>query len=158
MLSGSAGEGVQVAAELLAKSAIISGLNSTKKGSYPVTVGVGFSSSEVIISPEPIKYTGFSSPEVIFITSQDGLDYAKATFAKMTENDTIYLDESLANPETKAQIVKRDFRNKAGGKFATIYALILYLNTSEIFPKEAFYEIFTQTMTNSKVDITKLLD
>lgn len=158
MISGSAGEGVQVAAELLAKSAIISGLHSTKKGSYPVTVGVGFSSSEVIISPKLIKYTGFSSPEVLFITSQDGLDYAKSTISKMTENDSIYIDESLNNPETKAKIIKHDFRNKAGSKFASIYALLYYINSSEIFPKEAFYDTFIQNMRNSKVDIKTLLN
>ncbi|NCO55361.1 MAG: hypothetical protein COS14_11235 [Bacteroidetes bacterium CG02_land_8_20_14_3_00_31_25] len=158
MISGSAGEGVQVAAELLAKTAIISGLNSTKKGSYPVTVGVGFSSSEVIISPEPIKYTGFSSPEILFITSQDGLNYAKATICKMTENDCIYLDESLNIQNTKAKIIKHDFRNKAGNKFASIYALLYYINSSEVFPKEAFYDTFVQNMKNSKVDITTLLN
>ncbi|OFX34144.1 MAG: hypothetical protein A2X08_03595 [Bacteroidetes bacterium GWA2_32_17] len=158
MISGSAGEGVQVAAELLAKSAIISGLNSTKKGSYPVTVGVGFSSSEVIISPEPIKYTGFPSPEILFITSQDGLDYAKATISKMTENDCIYLDNSLNNPETKAKIIKHDYRNKTGSKYASIYALLYYINSSGIFPKEAFYDTFVQNMNSSKVDITTLLN
>lgn len=158
MISGSAGEGVQVAAELLAKSAIISGLHSTKKGSYPVTVGVGFSSSEVIISPKHINYTGFPSPEVLFVTSQDGLDYAKATIGKMTENDCIYLDESLNISETKAKIIKHDFRNKAGSKFASIYALLCYINSSEVFPKEAFYDTFTENMKGSKVDITTLLN
>lgn len=158
MLSGSAGEGVQVAAELFAKSAIISGLNSIIKGSYPVTVGVGFSSSEVIISPEPIEYTGFPSPQVIFITSQDGLDYSKATIGKMNEEDCVYLDESLDLLETKAKIIKHDFRNKAGGKFASIYALLFYINSTKVFPKEAFYDIFTKNMKGSKVDITSLLN
>ena len=158
MLNGSAGEGVQVAAELLAKSAILSGLNSTKKGSYPVTVGVGFSSSEVIISPEPIQYTGFPSPEVNFITSKDGLEYSRTALGKMTENDFVYLDESLPTPETKAQVIKQDFRTKAGGKFATMYAILVYLNSSNVLPIEAFYEVFNQNMKNSKVDITTFLN
>lgn len=158
MLCGSAGEGVQVAAEMFAKSAIISGLNTTKKGSYPVTVGVGFSSSEIIISSEQIDFTGFQSPEIIFITSRDGLDYAKNTIKDMAENSYIYIDESLDVPETKARIVKHDFRSKAGGKYASVYALLLYLNSSEIFPKEALYDIFSQTMVSSKVDISRLLN
>jgi hypothetical protein len=76
----------------------------------------------------------------------------------MNENSIIYIDESLNVPETKAQIIKQDFRTKAGGKYASIYALLLYLNTSEIFPKEALYDIFSQTMVSSKVDITTLLN
>jgi len=51
ILSGSAGEGVQVAAELFVKAAMKCGLHVTKKGSYPVTVGTGFSAAEIILSP-----------------------------------------------------------------------------------------------------------
>lgn len=158
MICGSAGEGVQVAAEMFAKSAIISGLNSTKKGSYPVTVGVGFSSSEIIISPEPIEYTGFQYPEIIFITSQDGLDYARNTIHAMQETNIIYIDESLDVPETKARVIKLDFRKKAGGKYASVYALLFYLDTSGIFPKEALYDIFARTFSTAKFDIKTLLN
>ena len=56
MICGSAGEGVQKAAELFAKAALACGLHVTKKGSYPVTVGVGFSIGEIIISRNPIEY------------------------------------------------------------------------------------------------------
>jgi len=76
----------------------------------------------------------------------------------MTENDCIYLDESLNIQNTKAKIIKHDFRNKAGNKFASIYALLYYINSSEVFPKEAFYDTFVQNMKNSKVDITTLLN
>ncbi|MDW7991036.1 MAG: hypothetical protein RMK65_02625, partial [Anaerolineae bacterium] len=37
ILSGSPGEGIQQAAELLARAAMATGLHATKKGSYPVT-------------------------------------------------------------------------------------------------------------------------
>jgi len=158
MVSGSAGEGVQVAAELFAKAAITSGLNATKKGSYPVTVGVGFSSSEVIISPDTIDYTGFNTPDILIITSQDGLNYAKAALTNMSVDGFIFIDESLMLPETKAKVTQHDFRSKAGSKFASIYALLYYLNFSNIFPKDAYYDVFSDNMRNPKVNIRSLLN
>lgn len=156
MLSGSAGEGVQSAAELLAKSAILAGLNVTKKGSYPVTVGVGFSASEIIISPEQIFYTGSPTPDILIITSSDGLAYATATAAKMTSG-TILLDDQLDKPQTGAQVIKVPFRSKAGARNSAIYSIFYLLNHENLLPPESLKDTFLSSKLASKIDINTMM-
>ncbi|PKL81799.1 MAG: hypothetical protein CVV24_13400 [Ignavibacteriae bacterium HGW-Ignavibacteriae-3] len=157
VISGSAGEGVQTSAELFARAAIASGLNVTKKGNYPVTVGVGFSSSDIIISPDEIFYTGTSDVDVIIVTSQEGLDYSSSSI-KNLKGGTIICDSSLSLPETSSKIIKHDFRNKISGKGASLYSLFYYVNYSKIFPIEALIESFKGEKYSSKIDISKLLE
>ncbi|HQE55337.1 thiamine pyrophosphate-dependent enzyme [Tenuifilum sp.] len=156
MLSGSAGEGVQSAAEFLAKAAIVSGLNSTKKGSYPVTVGVGFSASEVIVSPKQILYTGSPVPDVLIITSTDGLGYARAAAGRM-KGGVIYIDETLDAPETGARIVKVPFRERVGAKNSAMYAVFYAVHYEKFYPIEALKDVFLSNKIAEKVNIESLL-
>ncbi|HBB91194.1 MAG TPA: hypothetical protein DC042_05615 [Bacteroidales bacterium] len=135
-VAGSAGEGVQSAAEYFAAAAIASGLNATKKGSYPVTVGIGFSASDVIISPDPILYTGSPVPDYLIITSDDGLAYAKGALAAMKEG-TVYIDSSLPVPETKASVVTYAFREFAGSRNAALVGFLYLLKEAALYPYEA---------------------
>jgi pyruvate/2-oxoacid:ferredoxin oxidoreductase beta subunit len=156
MISGSAGEGVQLAAELFAKSAISSGLNVTKKGSYPVTVGIGFSSSDIIISPEEILYTASPRPDVMIITSEDGLSYSLSTLKNM-EKGLLLIDEELMTPDTHIEVLKFPFRKSAGAKTAALFSLMVYLKKSGIFPVEALFDILENSKFTSKVDLRKLI-
>lgn len=157
VISGSAGEGVQTAAELFAKAAIASGLNVTKKGSYPVTVGVGFSSSDIIISPTEIFYTGTAEMDAIIVTSEEGLDYSYSTI-KNSKEGIIFSDISLTLPETEAKIINHDFRSKTSSKNVSLYALLYYLNYSKVFPMEAMIETFKSEKYSSKIDLAQLLE
>jgi 2-oxoglutarate ferredoxin oxidoreductase subunit beta len=156
MLSGSAGEGVQSAAEFLSKAAMIAGLNTTKKGSYPVTVGVGFSASEVIISSEQILYTGSPIPDVLIVTSVDGLNYARAAAAKM-KSGILLIDESLDLPLTGAQIVKVPFRERVGARNSALYSIFWYLNHSNIFTMDALKDVFMSNKISEKVQIETMM-
>jgi len=156
MLSGSAGEGVQSAAEFLAKAAIVSGLNSTKKGSYPVTVGVGFSASEVIISPNHILYTGSPIPDVLIITSPDGLGYARAAAGRM-KHGVIYIDETLEVPQTGARIEKVPFRERVGAKSSALYAVFYAVHYEKLYPIDALKDVFLSNKIAEKVSIDSLL-
>lgn len=156
MLSGSAGEGIQSAAELLSQAAMMAGLNTTKKGSYPVTVGVGFSASEVIISPEQILYTGSPIPDVLAITSLDGLNYARAAAGEM-KGGLLMIDESLEAPTTGAQVVKIPFRERVGARNSAIYSVFWYLNHSNIFAMSALKDVFMENKISEKVQIETML-
>lgn len=136
VLGGSAGEGAQRAAELFAEAAMASGLYVTKKGSYPVTVGVGFSTAEVIVSRDPILYHGISDPDVVIITSEDGLAHNRGRIAAMTKGE-LWLDESLEAPPTGANLHLRDFRKRAGARNAAIFSLLSFVEASDVLPKEA---------------------
>ncbi len=136
VLSGSAGEGVQKAAELFARAAISSGLHATKKGRYPVTVGVGFSTAEVIVARQPIAYHGISQPDAVIVTSADGLAQERERIEAMSTG-TVWLDESLEKPETEAKLRLRDFRDHAGERNAALYSLLTFTQESNILPPAA---------------------
>lgn len=157
LISGSAGEGIQSAAELFAKAAASSGLNVSKKGSYPVTVGVGFSSAEIIISSDKIIFSGTKDPDVIIVTSQDGLDFSSTTI-KNSHNGIIFCDRSLSLPNSNASIIKYDFRNRISSKNVSLFALLYYLNYSKVFPIDALLDVIKGDKLSSKLDLNKLLD
>lgn len=153
MISGSAGEGVQVAAEFFTRAAITAGLNVTKKGSYPVTVGVGYSSSDIIISPKKILYTGSPSPDVMVITSADGLEFSRATLGNMKKG-LVLLDDGLELEHDLLRIEKVPFRQTAGVKSAAIMALWYLLKTTKYFPEEAFRQTIEQSRHASKIKLS----
>lgn len=157
LIAGSAGEGVQSAAEMFARAAIASGLNVTKKGSYPVTVGIGFSASDIILSPDPIQYTGSPDPDYVIITSTDGLEYTAGLIKKMNHG-VVYLDESLPTPETKATVVRIDYRKTAGARNAAIYSLLGLAKREKLFPTEAMLDILNQGKLSGKADWNKMAE
>lgn len=136
VVGGSAGEGAQRAAELFARAATASGLHVTKKGSYPVTVGVGFSTAELIISQKPILFHGISQPDAVVITSQDGLAHNRARIRAM-DRGTVWLDESLEPPKTEADVRIHDFRGRAGSRNAAIYSLLTFVHETGVIPTAA---------------------
>jgi pyruvate/2-oxoacid:ferredoxin oxidoreductase beta subunit/Pyruvate/2-oxoacid:ferredoxin oxidoreductase gamma subunit len=155
ILGGSAGEGVQQAAELLAQAAVAAGLYATKKGSYPVTVGVGFSVAEVVLSRTPILYHGVSQPDAVIITSADGLANQRERIGQMT-GGVLWLDSSLPVPETGAEVRVRDFRGRAGARNAALYALLTFLRETEVIPPEAFIETVRESPLGKHVDLSAL--
>ena len=156
MMSGSAGGGVQFATELFAQAAIASGLEVSKKGNYPVTVGTGFSSSEIIVSHEPILFTGVREPDAAIIVSTDGLEHCRAAVERMKEG-LLVIDESVDTPVTGAKVIKHDFRGTAGAKNAAIYALFFYLWQNPILPVDALVSVLGKSRISNKVDLDVLL-
>jgi 2-oxoglutarate ferredoxin oxidoreductase subunit beta len=156
ILAGSAGGGVQSAADWFAKAAMMSGLDVTLRGSYPVTVGVGFSASQINVSPEPILYTGWPTPEVLILTSKDGANYARATAARM-QGGLLLADESLDVPQTGAEVIRVPFSAKVGTRDNSIYSLLWLLNRERYFPLEALMEVLMTTGRSRKIKLEKLL-
>jgi hypothetical protein len=156
MFCGSAGEGVQVAAELLAVAGIRAGLETTKKGSYPVTVGVGFSAAEVILSSAEINYTGTVTPDYMIVTSQEGLDYGRKAAGRM-KSGKIFLDESLEAPVTGAEVVRFPFREKVTGRNASFMGLFYFVSASGVFPMEVMSYAFNENKISKKVNPDQFL-
>ena len=138
VLSGSAGEGVQSAAELLAEAAILAGLKTTKKGDYPITVGTGFSLAEVILSESTIDYTGIQKPDVIIVTSDDGL--ARIRGLLKPGDSTLIIADSSLSIEGMENVIQRDFRGVAGKKGACLAAIGFWLRRSPVIPEAALRE------------------
>ncbi len=157
-LSGTAGEGVQSAAEMFIRAGMRCGLQVTKKGSYPVTVGVGFSASPIILSPEPIMYTGAPEPDVIVVTSEDGLKFAQKLIDNMQEDKLLIIDSTLGVPETKAKVIMHHFRESAGGRNAMIMALFEYLKQYSIIPMEALMKQFMSSKISANTKLKTLIE
>lgn len=136
VLAGSAGGGIQSAANLLANAGILSGLSVTMKGEYPITVGTGFSMAEVVFSKNKINYTGLESADVLIIVSEDGMLKVKD---KVSTAGTIILDEKLENKEALEGFTG-DFVKRAGKKGAALCALAWWLNQSGVIPVESLIE------------------
>jgi len=156
MISGSAGEGVQTAAELLARSAISVGLHVTKKGSYPVTVGIGFSASEIIISPRPIMYTGSPTPDIAVVSSADGLGFALPTLGRMKDG-LVVADSSLHVPHGAYRTVKKDLRKLVGARDAALFGVMNLLKEESLLPLEAMVEQIKSNRNGQKLKVDKLL-
>jgi pyruvate/2-oxoacid:ferredoxin oxidoreductase beta subunit len=154
-LSGSAGEGVQSTAEMLAQAAIACGLHATKKGSYPVTVGVGFSTSEVIISSMEINYTGIPAPDAVAATSEDGLGKVRGLIGSM-ERGEVLLDSSLQAPTTRAEVVSEGYRTYMGPRNAVLVAVVHLLRRHPVIPVEAFMEEVAGSRAGASIDLEKL--
>ena len=157
ILSGSAGGGVQLATELFAQAAIASGLDVSKKGNYPVTVGTGFSSSDIIVSPDPILFTGVKDPDVVIIVSKDGLEHCRAVIERM-KNGLLIIDENIDTPITGAEVLKHDFHGIAGARSAALYALFFYLHRNPVIPVDALVSALGKSGISDKVDLDMLLN
>lgn len=137
LIAGSAGGGVQSAAKLLAEAAMISGLSSTMKGEYPITVGTGFSVAEVIIAKDQINYTGLESPDVVIVVSEDG--FAKV-IGRITSNSDVYLDKSIKyNGEKQVHI--GDFSGAGGKKGAALSAIAHWMQKSGLIETAALRDV-----------------
>lgn len=154
VISGSAGEGVQLAASILSKACMASGLEVTQKGSYPVTVGVGFSTAEVNISPEPIHFHGIDIPDVAIITSQDGLGHSKKRIEQM-HGGLLLIDQSLETPATKAEVIRHDFRD-IGARTAALYAIFHFAIKNGLISVEALIKTIEAEGLAEKLPVSRI--
>lgn len=73
-LSGEGGQGVILAAIVLAEAAIIDGLNVTQTQSYGPESRGGASKAEVVISDEDIDYPKVLDPDAVLVLTQEAHD------------------------------------------------------------------------------------
>lgn len=140
VIAGSAGGGVQSAAKLLANAGIMSGLYTTMKGEYPITVGTGFSAAEVIFSTQPIHYTGLEEPDFIIMVTQDGFQKVKNRVCKDTK---IIADSSLMDAiEHEADL--QPLLKSGGKKGAALKGVFHWVESTGLISRQAFLEAVGQ--------------
>jgi Pyruvate/2-oxoacid:ferredoxin oxidoreductase gamma subunit len=139
VVAGAAGKRIGSAAAAFCRGAVLSGLWATQRNEYPVTVRAGYSISEVILSPQEIRYTGIQKPDLMLVLFPEGLDKAHRQIDSLTADDTLYLNGQLTTVTTPTQKVVLDFR-KSGkrSEYWAIMALAELLRRSRIYPLEAF--------------------
>ncbi len=135
IIAGSAGGGVQSAAKFLAQAGMLAGLNATIKGEYPITVGTGFSVAEVIISKDPIRYTGLENPNVVLCVTDDGWEKVKNRIDKKT---FVILDKKISSEHSNRTEI---FQKVAGKKGAALCAVSTWIKESGVLPIDALLKI-----------------
>jgi len=135
VIAGSAGGGVQSAAVMLAQAGMLAGLHATMKGEYPITVGTGFSVAEVILSKEPINYTGLENPDAMLIVTDDGWIKVKD---RITSNSKVYVDAKI---EAEGNHIVKPFIKVARKKGAALSSVSLWLKESGVFPVAALEKV-----------------
>ena len=150
VLAGSAGAKVRSAAKLVGYAGVMSDLWVTQRDDYPTTVKTGHSISEIILSPEEIRYTGVAKPDALVLISVDGLKKAGRHLANMTEDDILFTIPQFADAPTKARKVILDPK-KAGIRVTrTNLALLLTaaaLRELNLFPIDAVEEAVQRFQT-----------
>ncbi len=73
-------------------------MQATQKNDYDITVMRGPSVSELILSPEPILFTGVERPDVIVALAPEGVMRKRELFAKMSSKGRVILAKGVGNP------------------------------------------------------------
>jgi len=152
IIAGRAGQKIRSAAGVLAQGAILSGLWATQRDDYPVTIMTGYSVSEVILSPEEIRYTGIARPDFLVVISEEGLNKIAPRLAEMTVNDVLYITRDLLPAETCAQTRVLDLSNASGRVTRTNRAMICLsavLRDTGLYPMAALEEAIRCTQRPS---------
>jgi 2-oxoglutarate/2-oxoacid ferredoxin oxidoreductase subunit beta len=96
-IAGAAGARVRTAGHVIGVAATASGLWTTQRDDYPVTVRSGHSLSQILVSPEPIYFTGVAKADVLFVLSEEGLDKTIAAADCMDETQWVFALPELAD-------------------------------------------------------------
>ena len=125
VVAGTAGERVQSAATLVARTAVAEGLFATQKKDNPVTQGTGFSVSELIVSAEPIHYTGIPQPDAVVVASQVGWDYLcrGGVPQRLGEDGLLVADEGIDLGDFAERAARLPLRSRCRADGATLAGL-----------------------------------
>lgn len=143
LISGSAGLKIRSIATVLGAGALLSGLYATQKDDYPVTVRTGHSAAEVIVSPDPIVYTGVDVPDVVLVLSSDGLSHLKRRLPAFPPTTRVLIERDLGPIETPAQVTYLPLQDAAKKVHRLALAAVgvgALLGTEGLYEPEAFAE------------------
>ncbi len=104
-VAGSAGQRIRSALGVIGELAVSSGLFAAQQDDFPITVRKGFSVSSLIVSPEPILYTGLDHPDLVVLLSKDGTERF-GDLSALAENCRVVVDNDLCIGDTPARVIR----------------------------------------------------
>jgi pyruvate/2-oxoacid:ferredoxin oxidoreductase beta subunit/Pyruvate/2-oxoacid:ferredoxin oxidoreductase gamma subunit len=110
VMLGSAGQRIVTAGELLCLAGLSAGMHATQKNDYPITVLRGHSISELVISPQPIDFTGIRQPNVILALADEGIKRREQMLANLVGRPLVLKAKGVSLPDCDAQISEIDFK------------------------------------------------
>jgi 2-oxoglutarate ferredoxin oxidoreductase subunit beta len=111
LILGSAGMRIVTAGEILCTAGMSAGLHTSIKNDYNITVLRGQSVSELILSPEQIRYTGIDEPDIVIALSDEGVQRRSAIFSRLRKQAYVLKEKDVHLPDTPAQVESIDFRS-----------------------------------------------
>lgn len=158
VIAGSAGERVQSSASLLARAAIESGLHVTQKNDNPVTQGTGFSLSELMLSPEPILFTGIEHIDALLVVSTDGARElgVSGAWQKVDEETLVLADESVTVPPLPCAVQRLPLRTPDARR-AALAAVAALLERREVLPLDALWAAAEQVYPSDAASLRAAL-
>lgn len=159
LIAGAAGQKIRSLATLFGAGAIMSGLYATQKDDYPITVQTGHSAAEVIVSPDPITYTGSEDPDIVLILADEGRARIRKTLLGLRPEARVYVEESLGDVETPARVIPVDLKGAAKSVHRLAIGAVgagVILDREGLYPQEAF-EAAARRLQKEKVAETNIL-
>jgi len=149
VIAGSAGAKVRSAAKAAGYAGVLAGLWATQSDDYPTTVKSGHSISEIIFSPEEIRYTGIAKPDALVLLSEDGLKKVGGHLRAMTPEDVLITTpefEHVATAARKVILRPRDASVRITRTNRSLIVTAAALRLLNLFPVAALEESVRQTM------------
>jgi Pyruvate/2-oxoacid:ferredoxin oxidoreductase gamma subunit len=110
ILLGSAGQRIITAGELLCLAGLHAGLNTTQKNDYDITVLRGPSISELVLSPEPIDFSGIARPTLAVALGPEGVARRRNAFERLAANSVVIQAAGVEVPPGPARTHRVDFK------------------------------------------------
>jgi pyruvate/2-oxoacid:ferredoxin oxidoreductase beta subunit/Pyruvate/2-oxoacid:ferredoxin oxidoreductase gamma subunit len=110
LILGSAGQRIVTAGEIFCLAGMAGGWYATLKNDYPITVLRGHSVSEMVLSPQPVDYTGIDQPNVVVALADEGVGRRKKMLAQLGDDTLIIKAAGVALPDTSATVLTVDFK------------------------------------------------
>lgn len=148
VVAGRAGGKVRSTARTVAAAGVLSGLWASQRDDYPTTIMSGHSISEVILSPEEVRYTGIRRPDALVVLAEEGLAKVRHHLARMREDDLLFVTPPFADLKARACRIIIDpgaagIRVRRTNEAALVlFAAMRYL---DLYPPEALAEAIRRT-------------
>ena len=140
VIAGSAGGKVRSSARLLGLAGMLCGLWAAQRDDYPVTVNTGHSVSEIVLSPQEIRYAGVPRPDVLLVVSENGYKKVTHHLPRLTADDWLFVTPEFANVEAgAARKVVLDL-GRVNRKNIALAAIAAALKATGYLPVESLQE------------------
>ncbi len=110
LILGSAGQRIVTAGEIFCMAGMTAGWHATLKNDYPITVLRGHSVSEMVLSPQPVDYTGIERPQVVIALADDGVMRRKRLLSRLNVDTLVIKAAGVTLPDSDATIREVDFK------------------------------------------------
>jgi Pyruvate/2-oxoacid:ferredoxin oxidoreductase gamma subunit len=110
LILGSAGQRIVTAGEILCLAGMTAGWHASMKNDYPITVLRGHSVSELVLSPQPVDYTGIDRPSVVFALAEEGVRRREKMLRRLAGQTLILKAADVSLPDTHAGVREVDFK------------------------------------------------